>query len=108
MADIDDRWYRTDRETGARVPTARHGSGRRWDARWHDGERQRHKAFTRKADAVSFLAKVTTDLERGAYVDPRAGRVTVAAYGAQCVASSCTGTQPPSSSSGRSGCTSTR
>jgi integrase len=83
MADIDDRWYRTDRETGARVPTARHGTGRRWDARWHDGERQRHRAFTRKTDAESFLAKVTTDLERGAYVDPRAGQVTVAAYAAQ-------------------------
>jgi integrase len=83
MADIDDRWYRTDRATGARAPTARHGTGRRWDARWHDGERQRHKAFTRKADAESFLAKVTTDLERGAYVDPAAGRVTVAAYAAQ-------------------------
>jgi integrase len=83
MADIDDRWYRTDKTTGDRVPTARHGTGRRWDARWHDGERQRHKAFTRKEDAKSFLAKVTTDLERGAYVDPRAGQVTVAAYGAQ-------------------------
>jgi integrase len=83
MADIDDRWYRTDRETGVRVPTTRHGSGRRWDARWHDGERQRHKAFDRKEDAKRFLAQVEADLLRGAYVDPRAGQVTVAAYGAQ-------------------------
>jgi integrase len=83
MADIDDRWYRTDRATGARVPAARHGSGRRWDARWHDGERQRHKAFTHKEDAKRFLAQVQADLVRGAYVDPRAGQVTVAAYAAQ-------------------------
>ena len=83
MADIDDRWYRTDRATGARAPTSRHGTGRRWDARWHDGERQRHKAFTHKEDAKRFLAQVEADLVRGAYVDPQAGQVTVAAYAAQ-------------------------
>jgi integrase len=83
MADIDDRWYRTDRATGTRAPTGRHGTGRRWDARWHDGERQRHKAFERKADAKRFLAQVQADLTRGAYVDPRAGQVTVAAYAVQ-------------------------
>jgi integrase len=83
MADIDDRWYRTDRATGARAPTSRHGTGRRWDARWHDGERQRHKAFTHKEDAKRFLAQVEADLVRGAYVDPRAGQVTVAAYATQ-------------------------
>jgi len=83
MADIDDRWYRTDKTTGTRIPTGRHGTGRRWDARWHDGERQRHKAFDRKADAERFLAQVQADLQRGAYVDPRAGRVTLAAYAGQ-------------------------
>jgi integrase len=83
MADIDDRWFKTDRATGARVPTGRHGTGRRWDARWHDGERQRHKAFERKEDAKRFLTQVQADLWRGAYVDPRAGQVTVAAYAAQ-------------------------
>jgi integrase len=83
MTDIDDRWFKIDRVTGARVPTGRHGTGRRWDARWHDGERQRHKAFERKTDAERFLAQVQADLTRGAYVDPRAGQVTVAAYAAQ-------------------------
>jgi integrase len=83
MADIDDRWYRIDKATGDRVPTSRHGTGRRWDARWHDGERQRHKAFERKEDAKRFLAKITADLDTGHYVDPRAGRITVAAYAAQ-------------------------
>jgi integrase len=79
MADIDDRWYRTDKATGKKVPTDRHGTGKRWDVRWRDDAGgQRHKAFTRKDDAGRFLAKVITDLDGHAYVDPRAGRVTFA------------------------------
>jgi integrase len=84
MADIDDRWYRTDKATGSKVPTPRHGTGRRWDVRWRDDAgSQRHKAFTRKDEAERFLAKITTDLAEHAYVDPRAGRVTVREYGEQ-------------------------
>jgi integrase len=81
MADIDDRWFRTDKATGAKVPTGRYGSGRRWDVRWRDDTgTQRHKAFERKADAERFLAKVTTDLAGGIYLDPAAGKVTLQAY----------------------------
>jgi len=84
MADIDDRWYRTDRATGKRVPTDRHSKGQRWDVRWRDDAgRQRHKAFERKADAERFLAQVTADLARGAYLDPRAGRVAFRIYAEQ-------------------------
>jgi integrase len=84
MVDIDDRWYVTDRATGAKVPTSRHGVGRRWVARWRDGAGvQRKASFARKADAERFLAKVTADLATGQYVDPQAGRVTVAAYAAR-------------------------
>jgi integrase len=84
MADIDDRWYRTDRATSKRVTTDRHGKGRRWDVRWRDDAgRQRHKAFERKADAERFLAQVTADLARGAYLDPRAGRVAFRIYAEQ-------------------------
>jgi integrase len=84
MADIDDRWYRTDKATGSRVPATRHGTGRRWDVRWRDDAGgQRHKAFKRKDDAERFLAKITTDLAEHAYVDPRGGRVTVREYGEQ-------------------------
>lgn len=86
MADIDDRWYRTDRSTGERSPTARHGTGKRWDVRWRDGERQRHKAFERNADAKRFLAKITADLDAGTYVDPALGRTTVKAYAEQWLA----------------------
>jgi integrase len=83
MADIDDRWYRTDKATGKRVPTARHGKGRRWDVRYRDESQppqQRHKAFERKQDAERFLAKTTTDLAHGAYVSPASGKVTVKTY----------------------------
>ncbi len=83
MADIDDRWYRTDKATGKRAPTTRHGTGKRWDARWQDGERQRHKAFERKADAERFITSLRADLDRGLYVDPALGRTTVKAYGEQ-------------------------
>jgi hypothetical protein len=63
----------------------RDGKGKRWDVRWRDdASRQRHKAFDRKADAERFLAHVTADLARGAYFDPRAGRVSFKTYAEQC------------------------
>ncbi len=83
MADIDDAWYRLDKATGAKVPTSRHGTGRRWLARWSDGERQRKRSFDKRDDAKRFLAQVEADQTRGTYVDPSLGRITVAAYAAQ-------------------------
>jgi integrase len=81
MADVDDRWYRTDPVTGARVPTDRHGTGRRWTARWRDDAGvQRKRSFDRKGDAERFLAQVQADLSRGAYTDPAAGRIRLDAY----------------------------
>ncbi|HEV2375330.1 MAG TPA: hypothetical protein VGS19_24620 [Streptosporangiaceae bacterium] len=87
MPDIDDRWYRTienpDDPDGKprKVPTARHGTGKRWDARWRDdaGE-SRHKAFERKLDAERFLTGIAAELLRGVYIDPAAGRVTLRSY----------------------------
>jgi len=50
-------------------------------ARWRDPSgKQRAKTFDRKIDAERFLASVTIDALSGRYVDPRAGRVTVADY----------------------------
>jgi integrase len=76
MADsgVYDRWYRT--VAGRRVPSAAHGQGRRWQARWRDDAgRQRKQNFAKRADAERFLATVKADLPRGSFVDPRAGRV---------------------------------
>jgi integrase len=82
MAEVADRWHRTDRVTGARVRTDRYGTGKRWLARWRDDSgAQRKRSFNRRADAERFLVEVAPDLARGAYLDPRAGRVTVKEYG---------------------------
>jgi integrase len=82
MAEIDDRWHATHRSTGAQVRTDRYGVGRRWLARWRDPAGvQRKRAFDRRVDADRFLVEVAADLARGAYVDPRGGRVTVREYG---------------------------
>jgi integrase len=81
VADIDDRWFRREPGKSQKVPTARHGKGKRWDVRWRDDAgRQRHKASERKQDAETFLAQIQADLARGTYTDPSAGKMTVGAY----------------------------
>jgi integrase len=84
VADVDDRWYRTDKATGKRVPSTSHGQGKRWQARWRDDAGRQHKQnFDRRADAERFLAEVKTDLARGTHVDPRGGRVAFKVYAEQ-------------------------
>lgn len=87
MADIDDRWYRITKGADGRprkVPTARHGTGSRWAARWRDaGGKQRMRAFDRKLDADNFLTGLRADLMRGSYIDPRAGSMALRAYAEQ-------------------------
>ncbi len=83
MADIDDRWYRTG-PGGERKPTARHGMGKRWSARWRDaGGKQHSRSFGRKLDADNFLTGLRADLMRGSYIDPREGKVTLRSYAEQ-------------------------
>jgi hypothetical protein len=85
VAHIEDRWEKV--VGGQRVRAERHGSGRRWRARYLDPEgRQRSRTFARKLDAERFLATVETDKLRGAYVDPDAGRVTLREYGEEWLA----------------------
>jgi integrase len=53
-------------------------SGRYQASYWHEG--QRHVAadtFTAKADALAHLASIETDLRRGAWTDPVAGKVSI-------------------------------
>ena len=69
MAHVQDLWERT--VDGRRVRTVRHGKGSRWQARYHDPDgRERTRLFDRKQDAERFLATITADVIRGAYVDP--------------------------------------
>jgi len=49
--------------------------------------RQRHKTFTRKADAELFAATVETDQSRGDWTDPQLGKITVAEWALQVEAS---------------------
>lgn len=49
-----------------------------WLARWRDSDGlQRKCSFPRRGEADRFLACVASDLARGTYIDPAAGRVTV-------------------------------
>lgn len=77
---VDDRWYLARKSPdGARVPSKRHGRGKRWRVRWVDTlGHDRERMFDRKVDAERFDANVHADLSRGQYVDDRAGRITVA------------------------------
>jgi integrase len=87
MADVDDRWYRSAEGPDGkprRTPTSRHGTGKRWAARWRDGNgKQRSRAFERKLDADNFLAGLRADLLRGSYIDPREGKTTLRSYAEQ-------------------------
>src|SRR6266540_6714081 len=76
MGNVDDLWVGRDR-----VPTKRHGRGKRWRARWVDDRAQtRTRLFDRKADAERFVAAQVADLARGTYVDPDAGKITLRSY----------------------------
>jgi integrase len=53
----------------------------RWRARYRDDAGREHaRHFTRKVDAQRWLDEVTASMVTGAYVDPKAGRVTFAGY----------------------------
>jgi integrase len=54
----------------------------RWQASfWHDGQRHTGSdTFTAKADALAYLANTETDLQRGQWIDPAAGKVTLSKY----------------------------
>ena len=83
MADIDDRWYSTGPD-GERKPTARHGTGKRWAARWRDANgKQCMRSFERKLDAANFLTGLRADMMRGSYIDPRQGKITLRSYAEQ-------------------------
>ena len=58
-AAVEDRWTKTVHDDGGgtrTVPSARHGRGLRWMARYVDGGGREHtKAFGRKVDAQAWL-----------------------------------------------------
>jgi len=52
-------------------------SGRYQASYWHEGVRHlAEQTFPTKGDALAHLASIETDLYRGAWIDPSAGKVT--------------------------------
>lgn len=86
---VDDLWYSAKRERRAdgqllpRAPTKRHGRGKRYRVRYVDDlgvGRVRLFADKEKGEADRFDAAMRTDVDRGLYLDPTAGRERLASY----------------------------
>ncbi|MFF0427779.1 tyrosine-type recombinase/integrase [Streptomyces sp. NPDC004520] len=77
---IEDRWVnkKKDPSTGRRERTARYGKGARYRVAGIPGVR--NMSFDTLEDAKAWLRRAGTDSERGEFVDPRDGSVTVADY----------------------------
>lgn len=69
-------------EHGQLVASERHGRGRRWRAHYTDpsGAPAPARSFAKKTDAEAFELKMRSDVVRGEYVDPTAGKVTFADF----------------------------
>jgi integrase len=63
-------------DVGTQVTTVRHGTGKRWMARWFDHESKPNaKSFERKSDAQKYLHSVIAALTTGTYADPQRSSV---------------------------------
>lgn len=84
---VHDLWYlSTKRDAkGKKLPSKRHGRGKRWRVSWEDPEtgRTRNKHFDGKTEAERYDSNVMADISRGQYVDPVAGQVKVEEYSEQ-------------------------
>lgn len=82
---VDDLWFLKARDANDnRLPSKRHGRGKRWRVRYTDpaGEKA-EKLFDTKRDADRYDAEMRADVSRGLYIDPALGRQTVRQYGEQ-------------------------
>ncbi|MCI2416298.1 site-specific integrase [Saccharopolyspora sp. K220] len=81
---VDDLWYLRGRDpgTGERIPSKRHGRGKRWRVRWVDPKTGQTQTalFGKRAQAERHDANVHADISRGLYIDPNAGKITVTEY----------------------------
>jgi integrase len=75
------RPYRRDPAQGRRTPMIRQTPSGRWQARYRDSTgTQRAKNFATKAEARRFIERIHTELARGEWIDPGAGKVTFAEW----------------------------
>jgi integrase len=82
-AGVEDLWTKTVRDEHGNqqtVPSARHGIGMRWRARYvgEDG-RERTRAFSRKGEAQHWLNQQVSDQVTGTWTDPSLSGVTFGA-----------------------------
>src|SRR5687768_5408466 len=84
---VDDLWFSSKRLRGPDgkqlqpEPTKRNGRGKRYRVRWVDDTgREQTRLFERKAEADLHDANMRADVSQGRYIDPRAGRITVAEF----------------------------
>jgi integrase len=55
--------------------------GKRWQVRWRDDRnKDRRKAFEKRAEADQYLARIQHELNTGSYRDPRAGHIPFDEY----------------------------
>jgi integrase len=87
---VTDRWHKSRPRPDealcehGKVPTADHGEGDRWQARWRDDTgRQRKQNFDRRTDADAHDARIRASLSTGTYIDAAAGKVKFAAFADQ-------------------------
>lgn len=85
---VDDLWFLKKRgpnkpngKPGDRLPSKRHGRGKRWRVRYDDDQGEPKVAlFERSEDAKKYDAAMRTDVNRGEYIDPNAGKLTLKKY----------------------------
>lgn len=66
MGHVKDRWVRKDK-----TPTARHGTGLRWQVKYQvDGRERDGGSFAKKSDAEKTLIELEASLLRGQWIDP--------------------------------------
>ncbi|MFC9245540.1 hypothetical protein ACFT7S_16415 [Streptomyces sp. NPDC057136] len=77
---IEDRWIKKkkDPDTGRRERTGRYGKEQRYRVAGIPGVRD--KSFETLEDAKAWLRRSSTDQERGEFIDPRDGSITLADY----------------------------
>lgn len=78
---VEDRWTKTVRDERGNpltVPSATHGKGKRWRARYVDEHGQEHsQGFRIKTDAQKWLDGQTSAIVTGTHVAPRDAQMTV-------------------------------
>lgn len=86
MASVEDRWYRNVRKPdgpAGREQSERHGKGLRYRVRYLDPDGHPHsRSFPdgQKRKADKFARDISSDVDRGTYIDPDAGSITLRKY----------------------------